>query len=97
MQPGTETFAAEVAGASSPAGDTEIYTVPAPSNASVNPGLAEPQLVNYMLRHGRVTPLITRTDLGTSWVPADQDEESSDDVNTQTPEDNVSATEASQP
>ncbi|MEM7278622.1 MAG: sigma-E factor negative regulatory protein [Pseudomonadota bacterium] len=96
VQPDSETIVAEELGVSSTSGDTEIYTVPAPSNASVNPGLAEPQLVNYMLRHGRVTPLITRTDLGTSWVPAEQADEPSDDAE-QASDEGVSSAESSQP
>ncbi len=43
-------------------GDTS-YTVPTPAVAAGNQAFVEPRLVNYMLRHGSLTPVITRANI----------------------------------
>ncbi len=61
--------------------DSGTYTVP-PSlpNATQAGGIGEPRLVNYMLRHGRVTPLISRTDINSRLVSLEAPLRSVDDV-----------------
>ena len=84
---GPESATPSFAGAEDPSSeavlsaDSGTYTVP-PSlpNVTRAGGIGEPRLVNYMLRHGRVTPLISRTDINSRLISLETPLRSVDDV-----------------
>lgn len=58
----------------------DSYTVPTPAVAAGNQVFVEPRLVNYMMRHGQLGPVITRTNIQATAEADIEGEESEADV-----------------
>ncbi len=77
----TEAAIAGAAASSFGAEDSnDSYTVPTPAVAAGSQVLVEPRLVNYMMRHGQLGPVITRTNIQAENEVADEDGDKEADV-----------------